>query len=57
MSEMFIPSSVWEKSGDYTYGVFELIEAQTIYEMMNDIFSHKICMDNNYFVDPFSLKM
>jgi hypothetical protein len=31
MSEMFIPTSVWEQSQDLRFGVFELIEADTIH--------------------------
>jgi hypothetical protein len=40
MSHMFIPTSVWEGSSEYRYGIFELIDADSIHEMMKDIFSH-----------------
>ena len=43
-SEMFIPTSVWEQSMGLTYGVFELIEADIIHEMMKDIFQTKVGM-------------
>lgn len=39
MSEMFIPTSVWDQSYDLEYGIFELIEADTIHEMMKDQFN------------------
>ena len=37
MSEMFIPTSVYESSVDLPYGVFEVLEASIILEMMKDI--------------------
>jgi hypothetical protein len=40
MSEMYIPTSVYDQSIDLTYGIFELIEADMILEMMKDIFTH-----------------
>ena len=39
MSEMFVPTSVWDQSYDLEYGIFELIEADTILEMMKDQFN------------------
>lgn len=39
MSEMFIPTSVYEQSIDLPYGVFEVLEASIILEMMKDIFT------------------
>ena len=39
MSEMFIPTSVWDQSHDLNYGVFELIEADMVLQMMKDIFN------------------
>jgi hypothetical protein len=44
MSEMFIPSSVWEQSNGLKYGIFELIEADIIHEMMKDMFNNKVGM-------------
>jgi hypothetical protein len=38
MSEMFIPTSVWDQSFNNRYGVFELIDADMVLEMMKDIF-------------------
>lgn len=38
MSEMFIPTSVWEQAQEFPYGVFELIDADTIHDFMKDIF-------------------
>lgn len=54
-SEMFVPTSVWEQSAGLTYGVFELIEADIIHEMMKDIFQSKVGIQNNFILDPFSL--
>lgn len=57
MSEQFVPTSVWDASHDFQYGVFELIPADTIYDMMKDIFSGKLHMDNTFLVDPFSFRV
>ena len=54
---MFVPTSVWEQSQDLTYGVFELIEADIIHEMMKDIFQSKVGIQNNFILDPFSLRV
>jgi hypothetical protein len=54
---MFIPTSVWEQSQDFNYGVFELIEADIIHEMMKDIFASKVGIQNNFILDPFSLRI
>ena len=56
-SETFIPNSVWESSLDLHYGVFELIEADIIHEMMKDIFQSKAGIQNNFILDPFSLRI
>lgn len=39
MSEMFIPTSVYEQAVGLPYGVFELLDASIILEMMKDIFT------------------
>ena len=39
MSEMFIPTSVWDQSYELEYGIFELIDADTVLEMMKDQFN------------------
>jgi len=57
MSEMFIPNSVWESSLSLKYGIFELIEADIIHEMMKDIFTSKVGIVNNYLIDPFSIRI
>ena len=57
MSEMFIPTSVWDQSFDLQYGVFELIDADLIHEMMKDIFTHSQGMTNSYVIDPFSVRI
>ena len=57
MSQMYIPTSVWESANQFKYGVFELIDADTIHGMMKDVFEHGIGMENNYFIDPFSLRI
>lgn len=57
MSEMYIPSSVWDASLDCRYGVFELIEADIILQMMKDVFSSKVGMMNTFLVDPFTLRI
>lgn len=57
MSEQFIPTSVWEGSRQFEYGVFELMPADTIHDMMKDIFSKNSKMENHYIVDPFSFRI
>ena len=57
MSEMFIPTSVWEQCTDLPYGIFEVIEASIILEMMKDIFTHKHGIMNEYLIDPFSCRI
>jgi hypothetical protein len=57
MSEMFIPRSVWQQSTDFKYGVFELIEADLVHQMMKDIFINRIGIENNYLIDPFSVRL
>ena len=54
---MFIPYSVWEQSHGLNYGVFELIEADIIHEMMKDIFQSNGGIQNNFILDPFSLRI
>ena len=57
MSEMFIPTSVWEQSLNLQYGVFEILDASTILEMMKDIFMQKVGIQNNFLMDPFSVRI
>tara|TARA_B110000285_G_C15134673_1_gene626036 strand:- start:3084 stop:3362 length:279 start_codon:yes stop_codon:yes gene_type:complete len=57
MSEMFIPTSVYEQSVDLPYGVFEVLEASIILEMMKDIFTQKHGINNDYLIDPFSCRI
>ena len=57
MSEMFIPDSVWQQSHQHEFGIFHLIEADIIHEMMKDIFTQRVGMHNNYLVDPFSVRI
>jgi hypothetical protein len=57
MSEMFIPTSVYDQSHDLRYGIFEVIEADMVLQMMQDIFSQKVGIINNYILDPFTYKM
>ena len=57
MSEMFIPTSVYDQSTDLRYGIFELIEADMILTMMQDIFSQKVGITNNYLIEPFTYSM
>ena len=46
MSEMFIPTSVWDQSHELEYGIFELIQADMILEMMKDAFNRKVGLEN-----------
>ena len=57
MSEMFIPNSVWEQSINMQYGVFELIDASMIHEMMKDMFDSRVGMQNEFIIDPFSMRI
>ena len=57
MSEMFIPTSVWDQSHQLQYGIFELIEADMILEMMKDTFNQKVGLQNQYIVSPFTYQM
>ena len=54
---MFIPTSVLNQSHGLNYGVFEIIEADIIHEMMKDIFQSKVGIQNNFILDPFSLRI
>ena len=56
-SEMFIPTSVWDQSQDNKYGIFEVLEASILLEMMKDIFTSKVGMQSQYIVEPFNYKM
>ena len=57
MSEMFIPSSVYDQSHDLPYGVFEIIEADVIFGMMKDIFTRRHGIENEFLIDPFSCRI
>lgn len=57
MSEMFVPTSVWDQSYELPYGIFELIEADIILQMMKDQFNQKVGMKNQFLVEPFSYQM
>ena len=54
---MFIPNSIMESSKDLTNGIYELIDANTIHDMMKDIFTQKVGIVNNYLIDPFTFKV
>ena len=54
---MFIPTSVWQQSLDLKFGVFEIIEADMLLEMMKDMFNTKLGIQNNYILDPFSIRI
>ena len=54
MSEMFIPTSVWDSCKGNKYGVFEVIEAELVLEMMKDIFTNKVGMQSSFLVEPFT---
>lgn len=54
---MFIPTSVWDQSFDNKFGVFELIDADMVLEMMKDIFVQKVGMQNSYIMDPMTLRI
>jgi hypothetical protein len=57
MSEMFIPTSVFDQSVGNLYGIFEFIEADLVHEMMKDIFAQKVGIHNSYVIDPFTVKI
>ena len=57
MSEMFIPTSVWDQSANMKYGIFEVIDADMIHDMMKDMFDNKVGLSNNYIMDPFSMRI
>jgi hypothetical protein len=57
MSEMFIPTSVWDQSFDNLYGIFEFIEADLVHEMMKDIFQKKVGIQNSYVIDPYTTRI
>jgi hypothetical protein len=56
MSEMFIPTSVWDQSFGEQYGIFEFIDADLVHEMMKDIFDKK-GIQNSYVIDPFTTRI
>lgn len=57
MSEMFIPKSVVAQSKGDKYGIFSLLPAEIIHDMMKDIFSQKMGMSNSYLIEPFSIRI
>ena len=57
MSEMFIPTSVYDQSHDFQYGIFELIEADIVLGMMKDVFTQQVGMKSNYIIEPFTYSM
>jgi hypothetical protein len=56
LSETFIPHAVWEESKNLKYGIFEMIDADTVYEMMNDIFKKRMGLENSYLLEPFTFR-
>lgn len=54
---MYIPTSVYDQSHEFRYGVFELIDADLIHDLMKDIFQKKIGMNNQYVIDPFTIRI
>ena len=54
---MFIPNSILESSKDLKNGIYELIDANTIHDMMKDIFTQKVGIVNNYLIDPFTFRV
>lgn len=57
MSEMFIPTSVWDQSHQFNYGIFELIDADMILGMMKDTFNQKVGLENQYIMNPLTYSM
>ena len=56
-SEMYIPTSVWDQSRKLKYGIFEVMDATLILEMMKDMFTNKVGMQNQYIMDPITYRM
>lgn len=56
-SEMIVPTSIWESSEHLEFGVFELIDADTIQSLMKDIFSHEFGLSHTFLVDPLTYRM
>ena len=61
MSEMFIPTSLWEQTKDLEYRIFEAIAADDLFELMYEPFQVKTY--KQYFSNkdellmPFDLKL
>lgn len=56
-SEMIVPNTIWESSDHSKFGVFEVIDADTIQSLMKDIFTREFGMNNTYVVNPFTYRM
>jgi hypothetical protein len=57
MSETFVPVSVWEAAAGLEYGVFELIDASTIHDLMRDVFQQRVGLRHNYLLEPFNFRV
>ena len=55
MSEMFIPTSLWESTKHLQYQIFEAMDASQIHELMTDAFDPKGQLNNFYLLKPFSI--
>lgn len=57
MSEIFIPTSLWEQTRVLKYQIFEAMDASLLKEIMIDAFKEESRMSYNYLLSPFSFLM
>lgn len=54
LSEMFVPTSLWEQTRSLKYQIFEAMDASFLKEIMIDAFE-KSKMQNTYLLEPFTI--
>lgn len=57
MSEIFIPTSLWEQTRQGQYQIFEAMDASFLKDIMIDAFKEHSRMSYNYLLSPFTLLM
>lgn len=57
MSEIFIPTSLWEQTRHGQYQIFEAMDASFLKDIMVDAFKENSRMSYNYLLAPFTLLM
>ena len=56
MSEMYIPTSLWEQTRHLKYQIFEAIDAQHINSLMNQVFDPEFTNLFQLIVEPIEVQ-